>query len=384
MRSQKPIDNNIQIISIFSIRVQSRGLMRKDEILIFIYKYHFFLINIYFILLFVASFLACDIFFAYPVNKQVEVYTYVFLNNCQPCSFRPNPIFPSNSCQKDAILTIGINKLFNLLPFIRTLRTAGSKCRFILFLNNESMHAYEPKFYQKAKDCGVEFRVVKILEQWTKEQVWYIRFMIYKNFLIENKKEIRRVFFCDLYDTVIQHDPFMPEFKYDVLYLSNEGYPNKKSLISIHDLNTGFNVFNFTENQKKEILDRDIFNGGLQGGSTEIMIRFCDIMLKSGNPKTFEVYAIDQGYLNIIIYLGIFRRLINYTVLYPNSSMFSSMVRFSISRGWNKRNRRAVFGKIKIDGVVPGILHHYDRSVVVRRIVRRTCFNPDNFSDFIR
>lgn len=111
------------------------------------------------------------------------------------------------------------------------------------------------------------------------------------------------------------------------------------------------------------------------------MIRFCDIMLKSGSPKTFEVYTIDQGYLNIIIYLGIFRRLINYLVLHPNSSMFSSMARFSVSRGWNKRNRRAVFGKIKIDGVVPGILHHYDRSVVVRRIVRRTCFNPDNFSD---
>ena len=58
-------------------------------------------------------------------------------DKCKLCSFVPNNgSYPSNSSPKDAIFVLGMNKLTNLIPIVRTLRTTNSKCRFFLFTDN--------------------------------------------------------------------------------------------------------------------------------------------------------------------------------------------------------------------------------------------------------
>ena len=75
-------------------------------------------------------------------------------------------------------MSFGANKLNNLFPFVRTLRTTGTQCRFILFVNNKSLIRYPELFYQLAKDCGVEFINFGSVS-FTKIQAMFLRFYFY-------------------------------------------------------------------------------------------------------------------------------------------------------------------------------------------------------------
>lgn len=144
-------------------------------------------------------------------------------NECIPCKFIPNKgVATANSSDKDVILTFGANKLKNLFPFVKTLRTSGSRCRLIIFVNKLSLTIYPKLFYKSANDCGVEFFNFGSYS-FTKQQAFFLRFYFYHKFLIQNREIINRVIFCDLYDTLFQSDPFTTEFG-NYLYLTSETY----------------------------------------------------------------------------------------------------------------------------------------------------------------
>lgn len=109
-----------------------------------------------------------------------------FYNQCILCKFTPkNRKYISNSSKKDAILSFGLNNLYNLFPLIRSLRTTGSKCRFILLTNSKSLTMYSSAYYKSANLCGVEFINISFVS-YSKKETYFLRYFHLKNFLIKN------------------------------------------------------------------------------------------------------------------------------------------------------------------------------------------------------
>lgn len=114
------------------------------------------------------SYLQKNISFTFENYKDLFPFPYFKLSDkpksydkCKLCKFIPNNgSFPPNSTPRDAIFVLGLKKLTNLLPVVKTLRTVGSKCRFFLFTDNITFvnnSKASPKFFSYLEDCGVEF-----------------------------------------------------------------------------------------------------------------------------------------------------------------------------------------------------------------------------------
>lgn len=313
-------------------------------------------------------------------------------DKCKLCSFTPNNgSYPPNSSPKDAIFVLGLNKLTNLLPIVKTLRTAGSRCRFFLFTDNSTLTNYKLsiKFFQMLEECGTEFVNLGHINSQNFYFICYLRYFIYKLFLIRYKKYFDRVIFMDLYDSIIQHDPFTTEFK-NTLYLSDEGYILKNDEFNRDNLDYGFrNIMQsgdpelfFSIEQRNIIYNGNILNGGLQEGGTESLIKFCEIMEKSGDVKSHRTYLLDQSFLNMIAYSGYLSKRMNFTII-PKGSDLSSTIGIYVGE-MNKNNVKIVFGNISIDDKFPAILHQFDRSSNIKDELRKVCPNDENFTDYLR
>lgn len=309
-------------------------------------------------------------------------------NKCKKCNFTPYQKSTPNSSKKDAILTIGTNKLFNLMLFIRTLRTTGSQSRFILFTNNQVFKNYNNEFFRVINDCGVE--IINIGTTPPNFCTSHIRFMIFKDFLIKNRNLIDRVFLCDLYDTVVQHDPFITDFG-NSLYFNDEGFKISESPVNSFWINDGFKfwrkeydpLLNFDKKLRKKIFDQKILNSGIQAGTTDAIIQFCSIMCSAINKKKFQPYFLhDQAFQNMVVYSGYLDKRINYTILSTSTDLFASID--LISRKIDNSSIEVIFGRIQRDGGIPGILHQYDRSKKIRSLLSKICPNEDKFPDYIR
>ena len=163
-------------------------------------------------------------------------------NKCKLCSFVPNNgSHLPNSSGRDAIFLLGINKLTNLLPIVKTLRTTGSKCRVFLFTDAQTIKKYGlvRNFYVPLENCGLEIVNLGDLNTNDYYYICYLRYNIYKSFLILYRQFFDRIIFMDLYDSIIQHDPFTTEFG-NSLYLSDEGYIIRDNSFNLYYVEDGF------------------------------------------------------------------------------------------------------------------------------------------------
>lgn len=315
-----------------------------------------------------------------------------FNNKCKICNFIPykGGALP-NSSEKDLIMSFGTNKLTNLFPFIRTLRTTGSRCRFILFVDANSLTKYPNIYYELANDCGVEFINIGSIS-FTKMQAMFLRFCFFQKFLITNQAKIDRVIFVDLYDTIFQHDPFTTEFG-NFLYISSDTYSFRRVRSNLNWLNECLTHFDhnfdptvstlFSEDFKKEVVYKEALNGGLQAGPVQIMIEFSTAMMKMGDVKTLKVHCNDQGFLNALIYSGYFNRMFRYSILSLNSTFMAS-IHFFCFQHINKSPDKFEIGKIDRYGGVAAVLHQFDRSRKLKSALVDVCPNDNNFDDYTR
>lgn len=313
-------------------------------------------------------------------------------DKCKPCNFIPhNGKATPNSSGRDAILSFGANKLYGLFPFVRSLRTTGSKCRFFILVNSQALRRYSNFYYQNANECGVEFIDIGPVEI-TRKAAMFFRYYLFRKFLIKNREKIDRVIFCDLYDTVFQHDPFTTEFG-NTLYFTDEETAIRDNMLNSRWLNSVYRYFkkhpdpdfpiSFDKKSKKKIYQSNIINGGLQAGTVPLLIKFCTVMLKTGNKLKMELLFNDQGFLNLMIYSGCFKNKFNYTIVPLKTDLFASISHYADVIETEK-SIKPIFGQAGKDGTVPGVLHQYDRSPKVRTQLIKACPNDLNLTDYIR
>lgn len=219
----------------------------------------------------------------------------------------------------------------------------------------------------------------------------FLRFCFFQKFLIQNQDKIDRVVFVDLYDTIFQHDPFTTEFG-NFLYISSDTFAfsrvrsnkiwlNQCLTYFEHNFDPTVSTF-FDEKFKKEVISKEDLNGGLQAGSTQIMIEFATAMMKMGDQKKLKVHCNDQGFLNALIYSGYFRNKFKYSILTLNSTFMAS-IHFYCFMHINKSPDKFEIGKIDRQGGVAAVLHQFDRSRKLKSVLLEACPNDNNFTTFL-
>lgn len=177
-------------------------------------------------------------------------------DKCKICTFHPNNGRSTpNSSGRDAILTIGCNKLTNLLLFVKTVRTTGCKCRFIVFADDTAMKRYSSDFYEACSNCGVEFINFHGLK--IRVDIACLRFRIYADFLIINRVLFDRIYICDLFDTIVQHDPFTTDFG-QMVYFSDEGFKIAEDSINQYWIGKCFSDMEEKSNDKDFIFSENL------------------------------------------------------------------------------------------------------------------------------
>ena len=216
---------------------------------------------------------------------------------CDLCKFKPNNILP-NSSPRDVILTFGYDKFFNLILFLRTLRTTGCKASCVFFLEKKYLYTikgFQQKFIEKCNAQIIPFEF-NFNFSYTKKN--YL-FNIYELFLRYNKERINRVMICDLADFIFQGDPFHELLPKNEIHIADEGLQYKSNNIYAQINILWIKAHDQSFELKPEQYDYYYWCAGYMEGPISLMIEF----INQYNQVIIDEYlATDQGgfnYLNL-------------------------------------------------------------------------------------
>ena len=358
--------------------------------------------NLFLLLIILLIFIRCkyishDIIFS---NEFIQGYLMKTLNSsslmtneCKLCNFSlSNENFTKpNSSERDIILSIAIGAIFNIYPFIKTLRTTQCKARIVIFIDSLTFSSMNYSYFEEISKCGVQFIDIGDKVPTEAEDIFYYRYVLYNQFLKENQQEINRVILVDLFDTVFQHDPFTTNFSEDLLYLSDEGYSLMNSLFNTiqirrNILNMSSSIFNdpsiYKENYLKKIRYKHILNGGLQGGGLLPILSFLSLMTKIGDKNKMKAIGDDQAFINIFAYSKLLKNICKFEII-PSSSYFMSSNALYCMLEKNSYGSNYKFGNFSRGNKIPAILHQYNRCHNIKEDLLRVCPNDNNIPYYV-
>ena len=320
------------------------------------------------------------------IDKKINVS-----HRCKLCDFDiDNNGTTPNSSERDVILLVAFRKLYNLFPFVHSIRTTGCKARIFVFLDQIAEQSQTEEFYKQMEDCGVQFIPLYNYDPKFLDDVYYYRYLIYHNFLFANQKDIDRVIAVDLFDSIAQHDPFTVSFKKDYMYFSNEGYSLKENDFNLKTLEFAFEglkkinaSFNRSDVNYHLLIQNPIINGGIQAGGVKPFLAFSKFMTRIGDSKTMSAYGPDQAFLNYYLHTGAFENLFKYEIKLDKTA-FISTIGVWLTDEDNVFPQTAELGNFERDNVKPAIIHQFDRSQVLYEAVIKACPNDSNVNDYSR
>ena len=142
-----------------------------------------------------------------PITRDLTFVYKPYKGTCQFCNFTVRNQEYADSTENDLLLAGAVGQPKNIAPFIRSLRTTGSKCSCVLLIDDDM--EIDPISLQIAEECGMQIiRCGKFIDYpYPCARNNYIYFFI-EAFLEQNVHKFDRVIIVDLYDTVFQGDPF--------------------------------------------------------------------------------------------------------------------------------------------------------------------------------
>jgi hypothetical protein len=296
---------------------------------------------------------------------------------CPLCSFKvPRDGDIPNSSERDAILTLAVERLTNAHFFVRTLRTTGCRARCVFFVDSAAKSDSKPEFFTVLSGCGVQLVDLGTdpIVNLTKD---FLRQIVYYQFVTTNSHEIDRVLVADLFDTFFQKDPFIESFQRDRIYYSDEGYPvshdhwNRLWTTEVmENSQLIFGIEAVADDMKREISNRNIINSGVIGGEVKLFLQHLRFMLKMGDFVAWTAYCADQGYLNVGLALG--RARFPYQIDPPGSTFLGTVAMLLLRRPSAMGDQ---MGSFKRDGRILNVVHQGDRSRLVQDAARNSCPN---------
>ena len=284
---------------------------------------------------------------------------------CEPCKTK---VFSktANSSPFDIILTILYGKdYYNIISFVRSLRSTGCKATVILMHTEEWMQHFPSSHKAEVDKCGVIW--VNVHEVLSRGNVGPItsRFILFRAFLHKYINKFNRVIICDLFDTFFQLDPFDTSFKADLVYATTENdnlafnFPNA-GWISAVDKNFSRDFY----------LNKRIICLGLLFGGVRKMYEVLSMFASEKKFLSFGSAVLDQPVFNYYHYRGMFGNIVNPDT---DAEHMVSATKWQFERKPNCDFLMVVTHPESARGRIPTAIHQYDRSVPLRNYIAEKC-----------
>ena len=254
-------------------------------------------------------------------HQWIDSFNFSFLKPTPKC---PRCYFPvrgsnSNSRPTDALITIYMNILIGIFPFVRTFRSTGSLAQVFIFVDYQAYKKFHPKDLEVLNNCGInliQFLIPspKVANHTSFRYYYYIDFLHHFGFLFN------RVIFADGFDTVFQGDPFNIELHEDKIYLTQESDYNRL----VHDWYTPF----YPLSELNIVLNNRIICAGIiAGGVKPVRLYFEYYFARELKNKTKDNLPLrDQIPQNFWYYNGQLKNISFDLVILPYGSFLASIV----------------------------------------------------------
>lgn len=306
--------------------------------------------------------------YSFPTNiKLLHGNTLIFNNNsthslssCKLCSFVVRQNKP-NSTPRDVIIAASVGKAVNIVVFLKSLRTTGSKAQCVFLVDSVAFRNISSLTKKIVEQCGgriIDCGDVPYNKPFDGHNYCYILAL---SFLTVNRNTFDRVIICDMFDTVFQGDPFTQQFSSDKLNIIDEGarFNNEFTGPTNREWLKPFNIIIRNNSQVKYLCT------GYMGASTEIMI------------KTLKLFAMqhkfgegrhDQAAFN---YLYLSRTLIKNGIYTVGRRENEEVRHLAIVRTINKT--LGYIKSINSDKVYATVIHHYYTDNLFRKSILEFC-----------
>ena len=327
--------------------------VRKVLLMIKIRKYFVFFLQTFSLL----GLLPFVFIFMKKENQKIDDEMYPNLCHFQKRVYR-------GSTKRDVLIFSADSFNNGLELAVKSLRSAGSKCRVVLL---------------SAKPLRLPNRITKLFKTLDVEVFdncvnrdpsrtyvpHMLRFELEKQWIEENADSIDRVFHADAFDVYFQKDPFGPDIKNDKLLFILEPHAFRSC---------GWNLAWMTECYGDRITQtltkRFIICSGSIIGGKEPYLKLLDLMISQKEWSTCWQSSKDQPILNYLVWSGKVKEAgIEYELTGCNGNYLTMQ--------WclvNQEIPTDQYGRItSMIGSVPAFVHQYNRNKTLQTRLHRKC-----------
>jgi hypothetical protein len=284
---------------------------------------------------------------------------------CAPCAFAVRGA-RANSSPRDLLATGMFRRSAGVIPCVRTLRTAGSRCTVVVFTDAAVFSAIG--FHRYLADCGVTLVNVGALFSERRNFLFMLRnsacydWLRYRDFLFD------RVILIDLFDTVFQGDPFTDEIADDVIAFSVETAQIRGNHLRGAALLVG------AADADSRVAWQPVVNCGTVMGSTRTVLSFLALEFRLIRRLPWADYVAlietnypDQALVNVLVRLGMLAEHGMTVRLYGVEELYVTTYKVY------KRPYTFRIGEYAPSGVYPVLVHNYDRVKEFCRSITAAC-----------
>jgi hypothetical protein len=268
----------------------------------------------------------------------------------------------------DVILITFCGEVFGIIPFIRTLRTTGSKATVIAFIDKKAKMKLTTKHFLQLKGCNLNF---KEIGDWPFVPGRSVFFIPMADYLYKQQQYVRRVILADGFDIIFQGNPFTENFENEkIMFFSETQLTFKQLKFQIrlfHSLPLpdptldNFNVL--------------VINSGMIAGSCLSILKLLDLYLKYLDYHNYShFFEADQMIFNYLIYKGFLSRYQIEYLIDPPNGLCSVLIKGNRSYFLSK-----TFGKVLSydNKTIALIVHFYDRFNNLFEGILKFCFKEN-------
>ena len=296
-------------------------------------------------------------FYDYEILLDLEKSDF---SKCNLCNFSKDESGTSTKRDLAIAVLFGVDT-FNVVNWVRTLRSTGCKCSILFFHEQNYTDLFNRHELNMLQDCGVVWCSLRAAFYWNfiVDDPRTTKYLVIQNFLEAYGHNFDRVLICDIFDSIFQKDPFIADV------------PKDKVAVSIERSRLGRDIQNMVwvqvidPNWTYEFWkDKTVINSGFELGPPDKVL---SLLHKMNQPEYyFARDTIDQGIVNLLYYKGQLPELwIDYEGKYFISAAHSKFEQNPDADGF--------IHEINHTKNTLALIHQFDRSCPAARNLLRIC-----------
>ena len=278
---------------------------------------------------------------------------------CELCHYSSSSTHLST--EEDLAISVLYGKnIYNVLNWVRSLRSTGCKCRILFFHEPSYLANFNQEELSAINKCGVTWCNIGVdISKIYLAHPTTTRFLIIQNFLEAYGNYFRSIMISDVFDTLFQKDPFIPE-----LFQTKIAFSIERVQFGNHDWNMGWVKAIDPKWTNKYWRKKYVINNGFEIGKPDLILR---LLYTINRPKYFlKKESRDQAAVNYVYYRGIFPDLwIDFEGEYYISACYSV---FNL-----KPDDDGFVHEVSYNKTTQAVIHQFDRICSVAENFARIC-----------